>query len=271
MKPAYLSVSRALLVATSFLVAATLIHAAETPAAEAPAPKPADAKPKSVQLEALERATALAKAGDFPAALAVAEDLRKRLIISDPYPDELAGTVLTLKKDYPAAEASFREMLKHAPESHIGRFNLAEVIFLQTRFAEAEKAFADLEADRSQIDPAFADLCRFKRIACWLAQGRVGDAEKMLPPATPPPQAKPVKSPKPRGPVVAAPDSPAVTYSRAAIQHAKGENEPAAKTVATAREQFGASVEDLFSDTFVEMKWGTRDETTGRFTFTAKK
>jgi hypothetical protein len=62
-----------------------------------------------------------------------------------------------------------------------------------------------------------------------------------------------------------------LSYSKAAIQYARGEREVAAKTLAQARAQFGASVEDLFSDSFAEMKWGERDAASGRFGFFPQK
>ncbi len=202
--------------------------------------------------DALPRATTLARAGDHAGAAAVVDEVQTRLGPKDPFVDELRGTVLTLKKDYVAAEASFRAMLEKAPESHVARFNLAEMLFLQARYDEAERAFAELESARREVDPALADLCRFKRVVSFLAGGRVDEAEALLP-----------RSEK-------GPSSPAVQYSRAAIRHIKKLPARAAATITQARAEFSPDVENLFVDSFIELQWGSRDDG-GKFAFVASK
>ena len=221
-----------------------------------PLPPATDAGPRkdppSLQRDALERATALARTGDHAAAATVVDELQGRLGPKDPFVDELRGTVLTLKKDYAAAEASFRAMLEKAPDSHVGRFNLAEMLFLQARYDEAGRTFAAIESGRREADPALADLCRFKRVVSYLASGRVEEAEGLLPKAE-------------KGP-----SSPAVQYSRAAIRHVKKLPARAAETINHARSEFSPDVENLFVDSFIELHWGNRDDT-GKFTFVPSK
>ena len=201
---------------------------------------------------ALERATTLARAGDHAAAAAVVDEVRAKLGPKDPFADELRGTVLTLKKDYTAAEASFRAMLEKDPESHVGRFNLAEMLFLQTRYDEAERTFAAIESAKREADPALADLCRFKRVVSFLAGARVAEAEALLPRAE-------------KGP-----SSAAVQYARAAIRHVKKLPMRAAETINHARKEFSPDVENLFVDSFIELRWGSRDDS-GRFAFSDSK
>lgn len=239
------------------------VHAQDVPESKtatpqvAPAPAAsADTKPEnapsSFNRDALQRAAALARAGDHAGAAAVVEEVRTKLGPKDPFVDELRGTVLTLKKDYAAAEVSFRAMLEKAPESHVGRFNLAETLFLQARYDEAERAFAEIESARHEADPALADLCRFKRVVSLLAGGRVDEAEALLP-----------RSEK-------GPSSPAVQYSRAAIRHVKKLPARAAATINQARAEFSPDVENLFVDSFIELQWGSRDDG-GKFAFVASK
>lgn len=222
--------------------AATVPVASEPPKNETP----------SLNRDALGRAATLARAGDHSGAAAVVDVVLARLGPKEPFVDELRGTVLTLKKDYTAAEASFRAMLEKAPESHVGRFNLAEVLFLQTRYDEAERTFAAVESVKRDADPALADLCRFKRVVSFLAGGRVDEAEALLPKAE-------------KGP-----SSPAVQYSRAAIRHIKKLPARAAETLNHARGEFSPDVENLFVDSFIELRWGTRDDS-GKFAFVASK
>ena len=157
----------------------------KTETAPAPPIQGANEKPQSelssfIQ-DALARATTLAHSGDHAGAAAVVDEVQKRLGPKDPFVDELRGTLLTLKKDYVAAEASFKAMLEKAPESHVGRFNLAEIMFLQAQYSEGERAFAAIESGKRETDPALADLCRFKRVVCFLASGRIEEAEALLP------------------------------------------------------------------------------------------
>lgn len=230
--------------------------AEQPPAAPAPPTQGANEKPPSESSsfiqDALARATTLAHAGDHVAAGAVVDEVAKRLGPKDAFVDELRGTVLTLKKDYGAAEASFQAMLEKAPDSHVARFNLAEMMFLQARYDEGERAFAALESTRREADPALADLCRFKRVVSFLAGGRVEEAEALLP-----------RSEK-------GPSSPAVQYSRAAIRFVKKLPARAAETINHARTEFSRDVENLFVDSFIELNWGSRDSE-GKFSFAASK
>lgn len=232
-----------------------------------PETKAAPTKPKSLQAESLEHATQMARAGDFDGAVALAEQLRLRMVASDPFPDELLGSVLTIKKDYVNAEKSYRAMLVKAPNSPIAHFNLAEVIFLQTRYEESEEMFAALEATQSQTDPALADLCRFKRVICLLALRKIQVVEKMMPP---PPEKKESSTAPLNEQQEVAPQSPAVMYSQSAIQFFKGQLADANQTIAIARKQFTPETENLFVDSFIEMEWGGRGAE-GTFAFAAKK
>jgi len=202
--------------------------------------------------DAVRRASEFARNGETSAAAAVVEEVAKRSGRTDPFPDELRGTVLVLERNYEAAEKSFRVMLSKDPESYIGQFNLAESIFLQHRFEEAERVFSAVESQRSGADPALADLCRFKRVVCLAAAGLPDRAEQLLPKAddTPP--------------------SPAVQYSRAAIQYVKKAYLRAGSSVEAARKKFSPEVESVFTDSFVELGWGTRTKA-GQFNFSAAK
>ena len=202
--------------------------------------------------DAVGRASILARRGDHSAAMDVVREVREKLGEEEPFVDELSGTVEALEKKYAEAETSFRKQLKKTPESQVGRFNLAEMIFLQGRYEEAEHEFAGLEALKREADPALADLCRYKRVVCRLALGKTPEAEALLPADG------------------AAPASPAVQYSRAAVSYARQDFKAAAAAIEDARARFSPDVENLYVDSLIELRWGGRDAE-GKFGFVARK
>jgi tetratricopeptide (TPR) repeat protein len=220
---------------------------AEPQAAPAPASAPAD-DPLAANRLAVRRANELAGAGDFAGALKVVEETVTRLGPKDPFPDELRGTVLARKKDYASAEASFRAMIEKAPESKVGRFNLAEVIFVTGRYGEAEKGFGALETECTGGDPAVADFCRFMRVVCLLAAGEAAHAQALVPDG--------------EGLIV----SPFSRYARAALHYASKDWDGAAKEIDAARKDFSPSIESTFVDAFIELGWGDRTSS-GPFAF----
>ncbi len=197
--------------------------------------------------EVARNATALAQEGKFKEAKELVEEIGKRSGDGAVY-FELKGTVLTLEKDYAGAEVSFSKMLERQPNSHVARFNRAETIMLQGRFAEAEKEFALVEEERSAVDAPVSALARFKRVACLLGQRQVMAAALLVPP------------------VREAEEIPAFYYARAMIEWVRKDPQAANKLLSEARSKFPPSVDDLYTDTFVELHWGRRDES-GKFSF----
>ena len=243
---AVVSYAVALLVLTSLLAAEG--RAGEpipkTSAQPTVASESADGQILAFKREALERATALVRSGDPAGTDRILEEVRQKLDKADPFLDELQGTIFTLKKDYAAAETAFKAMLAKAPGSPVGQFNLAETSFLQHRFSEAEQRFAALETDRRPVDPAVADLCRFKRVMCLLAAGQIPQAEVLLPEAR----------------SETGPASPAVQYSRAAIRLARKDRPGATAAFARARQDFSSDVENLYADSFLELHWAAKND-----------
>jgi Flp pilus assembly protein TadD len=195
------------------------------------------------KLQCLKLATAQARRDDFRSAMKVLASARKELGAADPFVDELEGTLLVMKKDYAGGEVSFRKEVEKAPASVAGRFNLAETIFLQGRYLEAETSFAYLDALERDRDPALADLCRFKRVMCLLAAGVPELAAKLIPGKDDP-----------------SAGSPAMRYCAAAICYAKKDYASADLIIREIRQEIGVNVENLFADSFIELQWGSRDE-----------
>ena len=206
--------------------------------------------PTQADRELALRARQLAQDGNTDGALAAVEQLNPALKDTAFY-FELKGTVQTLTKHYGKAESSFAEMLVKEPDSYVGRFNRAEAVMLQGRYLEAETEFAAVEKERSNVDPPVADLARFKRVACLLAHGSFLAAQLLVPP------------------VEEGKESPALFYSRAMILWVRKDVPGATRVLEEARKQFSAQVDDLYTDTFVELNWGVR-EASGQFKFTPR-
>jgi len=232
---------------------------AATPPPSAATPAPAPPKPeetlspeqiayKAQIKEAYHQATALAQKGDLAGAQKVVEDVGAKAGTTDPCYDELHGTVLALAKDYAGAQAAFERQLSKAPDSHIGRFNRAEMIMLQGRYDEAEKEFVAVETQTSGRDPAVADLCRFKRVVCLLCAGNLKAADLLVPP------------------LQENSESPALCYARATLEYAKQNTTKAIQLLDDARTRFSEGVDNLYTDSLVELRWGQRDEA-GKFFF----
>ncbi len=241
--------------ATPAPAAATPAPAPATPAAapNAPAPPAETLTPeqlahKELILDAYRRATALAKAEDFAGAHKVVEEFGAKAGVADPFYDELQGTILAMAKDYVAAQAAFERLLAKTPDSHIGRFNRAEMLLLQSRYAEAEKEFLAVEDMTSGKDPAVADLCRFKRVISLLCVDQVGAAGLLVPP------------------LQENFESPALCYARATLEYAKQNTTKAIQLLEDARTRFSEGVDNLYTDSLVELRWGQRDEA-GKFYF----
>jgi tetratricopeptide (TPR) repeat protein len=197
---------------------------------------------------AVEQAANFVRQNDRSGADGVIESVEKKLGADDPFVDELRGTVLTLEKDYTSAEGCFRKMLTKVPDSHIGRFNLAETVFLEARYEEAAHYFSTLESSRREMDPALADLCRYKRVVCLLALGLNEQANALLPAPSD------------------GPSSPAVQYARAALSFARKDRSAAVAAIERARKDFSPEVENLYTDSLIELRWGERNPA-GEFTF----
>lgn len=222
--------------------------AAAVPPQTPTAPAAPDDGRKDFMRDCFHRATALAQASDFAGANKVLSEFAQKHGQEDPYYDELQGTLLAMQKDYPAAQQAFERELAKTPDSFVGRFNRAEMIMLQSHYAVAEREFGAIERLRSPQDPAVADLCRFKRVVCYLCEGDLSAAELLVPP---------VKEEF---------ESPALYYARATLEFAKKNQETATKMLAEARSHFSLQVEGLYTDCLVEMRWGQR-EPDGQFAF----
>jgi hypothetical protein len=93
----------------------------------------------------------------------------------------------------------------------------------------------------TERDVAIADLARYKRVICRLAKGDLPAADLLIPP---------VKEDE---------ESPALTYSRAALAYRKSDLKAANQLAEKAQARFTEGVQNLYLDSLLELGWMQRD------------
>jgi tetratricopeptide (TPR) repeat protein len=150
----------------------------------------------------------------------------------------LRGVILMRQAQYDQAEAALQKALATDPKFWNARFNLAEIPFLRKEWAEARKRFEGLlQGGNSELQGDAAQLIQYKMLLTYLLEGKENMVDSIL--------AK----------FELTPDTPAVTYSNAAIafQHKK-ENE-AKDLIAAAEKKFSPQLNKLFAESFYEIGW----------------
>jgi tetratricopeptide (TPR) repeat protein len=150
----------------------------------------------------------------------------------------LRGVILMRQAQYDQAEASLQKALATDPKFWNARFNLAEIPFLRKEWAEARKRFEGLlQGGTAELQGEAAQLIQYKILLTYLLEGKENMVDSIL--------AK----------FELTPDTPAVTYSNAAVafQH-KSENE-AKDLIAAAEKKFSPQLNKLFAESFYEIGW----------------
>lgn len=127
-----------------------------------------------VYLRALERAALAYAQRDFQGALEkleLAEQIHPG--IQDTW--SMRGAIYAEQRAYEKAEDAFEHAEKLAPDNFWPRYNLAQLLFMQKKYAEAQGAFEKLEGD-----PEHRELVQYKVILLALLQGDTGKAEAVL-------------------------------------------------------------------------------------------
>jgi tetratricopeptide (TPR) repeat protein len=143
----------------------------------------------------------------------------------------LRGVILMRQAQYDQAEAALQKALATDPKFWNARFNLAEIPFLRKEWAEARKRFEGLlQGGTSELQGEAAQLIQYKILLTYLLEGKENMVDSIL--------AK----------FELTPDTPAVTYSNAAVafQH-KNENE-AKDLISTAEKKFSPQLNKLFAE-----------------------
>ena len=127
-----------------------------------------------VYLRALERAAVAYAQRDFPVAL---EKLELADQIHPGVQDtwSMRGAIYAEQRAYEKAEDAFDHASALAPENFWPRYNLAQLLFMQKKYAAAEAAFEKLGDD-----PQHRELVQFKLILLDLIQNNPGKASVVL-------------------------------------------------------------------------------------------
>src|SRR3954462_2911902 len=150
----------------------------------------------------------------------------------------LRGVILMRQAQYDQAEGALQKALATDPKFWNARFNLAEIPFLRKDWAEARKRFEGLlQGNAAELQGDAAQLIQYKILLTYLLEGKENMVDSIL--------AK----------FELTPDTPAVTYSNAAVafQHKK-ENE-AKDLIAGAEKKFSPQLNKLFAESFYEIGW----------------
>ena len=154
----------------------------------------------------------------------------------------MRGAVYTKMRDFKAARTEFEkaiQLTKGQPaENFHPRFNLAEINFVEKKWAVAEKEFSDLLATGKIPDPGTRRLMEFKIFICQLQEKKTDEAI-----------AKIDKFDQYDH------DSPAYYFAKAAASFAKDNKEDAEEWLASAGKIYPKEINDVYQDSLVEVGW----------------
>ena len=150
----------------------------------------------------------------------------------------LRGVILMRQAQYDQAEAALQKALATDPKFWNARFNLAEIPFLRKQWAEARKRFEGLlQGGTSELQGDAAQLIQYKILLTYLLEGKENMVDSIL--------AK----------FELTPDTPAVTYSNAAVAFQHKNEKEAKDLIAAAEKKFSPQLNKLFAESFYEVGW----------------
>ena len=150
----------------------------------------------------------------------------------------LRGVIEMRLAQYDAAEAALQKALATDPKFWNARFNLAEIPFLRKDWAEARKRFEGLlQSGTSELQGDAAQLIQYKILLTYLLEGKENMVDSIL--------AK----------FELTPDTPAVTYSNAAIAFQRKNEQEAKDLIAGAEKKFSPALNKLFAESLYEVGW----------------
>ncbi len=141
----------------------------------------------------------------------------------------LRGAIYTRQRDWPKAEASFREALKLQPDLPMAQFNLGEVLFLNNNYVDAREKFQIFLNSQPNND-----LGLFKIYLCDLLGGNNRKAVDFLSTLQP------------------NPNSPLYYFSKAADAFYRQDKASAMEFVGSAYRIYPADANSTFADSLVE-------------------
>ena len=180
------------------------------------------------------------QAGEYSQAQAMIE---KADTLKPDQPDgwNLRGMVYLKQNAFDKAEAAFTRAVALDPKLWAAQFNLAEAPFQGKDYARARDRFDKLleQTDRFK-DAKKWELVQYKAFLSCLLTGDLNDANRKL-----------AKLPATGG------ATPAYLYAQAALAYNHKDQAAARKFLATAQTTFSSVLNDLFSNSLVEVGWET--------------
>jgi len=150
----------------------------------------------------------------------------------------LRGVILMRLAQYDPAETALQKALATDPKFWNARFNLAEIPFLRKDWAEARKRFEGLlQSGTSELQGDAAQLIQYKILLTYLLEGKENMVDSIL--------AK----------FELTPETPAVTYSNAAVAFQHKKEQEAKDLIAAAEKKFSPALNKLFAESLYEVGW----------------
>ncbi len=150
----------------------------------------------------------------------------------------LRGVILMRQAEYDQAEAALQKALATDPKFWNARFNLAEIPFLRKDWAEARKRFEGLlQGNTAELQGDAAQLIQYKILLTYLLEGKENMVDSIL--------AK----------FELTPETPAVTYSNAAVAFQHKNEKEAKDLIAGGEKKFSPQLNKLFAESFYEIGW----------------
>ena len=149
----------------------------------------------------------------------------------------LRGSVYTAFRDFDKAREAFTKARDSMPQSFEPRFNLAEILYVEQKYAEAEAAFTELQKGFPKMREVPRHLCLFKILVCRLKQDNKAGAEEIM---------------KNFGPTD---DTAAYYYAKAVFALHSGKNEEGGSWLSQATHTFTKEQNAIYIDAINEAKW----------------
>ena len=180
------------------------------------------------------------QAGDYVQAQGLIE---KADTLKPDQPDgwNLRGMVYLKQNAFDKAEAAFSRAVALDPKLWAAQFNLAEAPFQGKDYARARARFEKLlgQTDRYKETKQW-ELVQYKGILCDLLTGNAAEAARQI-----------GRLPEKGG------VTPAYLYAQAALAFSKKDAAGARRYITTAQSSFSPTLNDLFSNSLVEVGWQT--------------
>ncbi len=155
----------------------------------------------------------------------------------------LRGVALLRLREFGPAEKALRKAREYDPELWEARFNLAEVPFLEKRWAEARQRFEALAVGKSeQAQGTTGELIQFKILLTYLLEGKEKKAAAI------------------REQFTASSMSPAHYYAKAAFAFRQKDEGEARVAIKAAEKAYPKLLNQLFAESFYEIGWLQKED-----------